>query len=295
VDSEGNVTTEANKVRLRDLKIDHPYFDIQRTFQFLHQRNMPKESYAYTAYFYKSDGTFLSSHDSASTNTPVGWGLTPIPEEAKSMTVVFPVANMPSNVYVEYKMQGVSKNITIQDSEFAFNRRQGITIGGAKQVLIENNKIHDQKGTAPQSGIDLEAGYNLNEQITIRGNHFYNNQAYDVILYDGRHAVVENNRFESKSIGLAISEPFKYATIRNNTFKDARIYAYNYATFANNKMEGGLAAFLGNNVVIDGMEFTDTLVNLASSAPFGIQASNITVNNTKKCIHSSALMQILFI
>jgi hypothetical protein len=179
-------------------------------------------------------------------------------------------------------MQGVSKNITVRDSEFAYNRRQGITIGGAQDVLIQNNKIHDMKGTAPQSGIDVEAGYNLNNNITIKNNHFYNNQAYDLILFDGRNAAVEGNLFESKSIGLAISEPFKHAEIKNNKFNGARIYAYNHATFKDNEMNDALAAFLGHDLVIDGMEFTDTLVNLASSKPFGIEASNIVVENTKK-------------
>jgi hypothetical protein len=122
----------------------------------------------------------------------------------------------------------------------------------------------------------------LNNNITIRNNRFYNNKAYDLILYDGRNAVVEGNYFGSKSIGLAISEPFKYATVTNNHFDGATIIAYNYATFKNNKMNDSHAAFLGDNLVIDGMEVTDTVVNLASATPFGIDASNITVNNTKK-------------
>ena len=75
---------------------------------------------------------------------------------------------------------------------------------------------------------------------------------------------------------------FKYAQISNNHFDGARIYAYNYVDFQDNKMNDALAAFLGHNLVIDGMKFTDSLVNLASSKPFGITASNITVNNTKK-------------
>lgn len=280
VDSKGTLVTDPTKVRVENLKVTHPYFEFQRTFQFLHQRNLPTGNYV--AYFYKADGTFLTSVSSADKNTPVGWGLTEIPKDASYFHVVFDTPSVPKNVYVEYKMQGVSKNVTVKNSDFSFNRRQGITVGGAKDVLIENNKIHDMKGTAPQSGIDLEAGYNLNDRIAIKNNHFYNNQAYDLILYDGRNALVEGNLFESKSIGLAISEPFKYATIQNNTFNGARIYAYNNATFKNNKMSDALAAFLGKDLVIDGFEFQDTLVNLASSVPFGIEASNITVKNTKK-------------
>lgn len=282
VNNSGQLINDDNKIRLENLQLTDPYFDIQKTFQFIHPQNMPKKAQRYAAFFYKEDGTFISKYDSSTTNTPVGWGVTSIPKDASYMHVVFDTGKVDNNIYLELWMQGVSQNITVKNSEFAFNRRQGITVGGAQDVLIKNNKIHDMKGTAPQSGIDIEAGYNLNNRITIKNNHFYNNQAYDLILFDGRNAIVEGNHFASKSIGLAISEPFKYAEIRNNHFDGSRIYAYNYATFKDNKMNDALAAFLGHDLIIEEMEFTDSLVNLASSKPFGIKASNITVNNTKK-------------
>ncbi|WP_078428895.1 right-handed parallel beta-helix repeat-containing protein [Alkalihalobacterium alkalinitrilicum] len=283
VDAEGHLINDPTKSRLTNLPIEHPYFDIQRTFQFIHQQNMPEGSSGYIAYFYKEDGTFLSKQDSRESNTPVGWGLTSIPEEAAYFHAVFPMPEVPDDIYLEYWMQGVSKQITVKNSEFAHNRRQGITVGGAQDVLITNSQFHNMGGAAPESGIDLEAGYNLNDNIHIKENQFYNNAKYDLILYDGRNAIVENNHFASKgAIGLAISEPFKYAKINNNHFDGTKIYAYNHATFRDNKMNDGLAAFLGYDLVIDGMTFTDTLVNLASAKPFGIEASNISVNNTKK-------------
>ncbi|MBT2709492.1 right-handed parallel beta-helix repeat-containing protein [Pseudomonas sp. ISL-84] len=282
VNDSGQLINDNNKIRLENLPLTDPFFDIQKTFQFIHQQNMPKKAQQYAAYFFKKDGTFITKHDSSTTNTPVGWGVTSIPKDASYMHVVFDTGNVDDNIYLELWVQGVSKNITVKNSEFAYNRRQGITVGGAQDVLIKNNRIHDMKGTAPQSGIDVEAGYNLNNRITIKDNHFYNNQAYDLILYDGRNAIVDGNLFASKSIGLAISEPFKYAEITNNHFDGSRIFAYNYATFKDNKMNDAMAAFLGHDLVIEEMEFSDSLVNLASSKPFGIKASNITVNNTKK-------------
>lgn len=287
VNENGELVPDSTKVRLENLPITHPYFDVQRTFQFIHQRNMPKEQHGYVPYFYKADGEFISSHDSQSTNTPVGWGLTPIPLQARYMHVVFNTPRVENNIYLEYWMQGVSKNIEVKNSDLGFNRRQGITVGGAHHVKIVNNVIHDMKGAAPESGIDLEAGYNLNNDIEIVENKFFNNARYDVILYDGRNARVEGNHFASKNaIGLAISEPFKYATIIDNHFDGTKVYAYNYAEFKGNRMNNGLAAFLGNELVIDGMEFTDTVVNLAASEPYGIKASNINVINTNNKLHS---------
>ena len=87
VNASGQLINDDNKVRLEKLPLTDPYFDIQKTFQFLHQQNFPKDSHGYEAYFYKEDGTFISKHDTKTTNTPVGWGLTPIPEDASFMHV----------------------------------------------------------------------------------------------------------------------------------------------------------------------------------------------------------------
>lgn len=60
-------------------------------------------------------------------------------------------------------------------------------------MKIENNDIHDIKGIAPQSGIDLEAGFYPNTNITINNNKIYNNERYNVILFDGEDVIVEGN------------------------------------------------------------------------------------------------------
>ncbi|WNQ12693.1 right-handed parallel beta-helix repeat-containing protein [Paenibacillus aurantius] len=282
VDAKGKLIPDSSKTRLEKISLTHPYFQIQRTFQLMHQQNLAQEAVNYIAYFYKSDGTFLSSLDTKAVNRPMGWGVNDIPAGAAYMNVVFPIAKVDPKVYLEFWMQGVSRNVVVRNSEFAYNRRQGITVGGAQNVKIENNRIHDMKGTAPQSGIDLEAGYLLNDGVHIKGNDFYNNQAYDVVLYDGRNAIVEGNHLGSRSIGLATTEHFKYATIVNNHFDGSNIVTYNNAAFLNNRMNDGMASFLGKDLVLDGMQFTDTLVNLTSTVPFGIQVTNIAVTNTKK-------------
>ncbi|WJH32310.1 right-handed parallel beta-helix repeat-containing protein [Paenibacillus sp. CC-CFT747] len=282
VDAQGKLIPDSSKTRLEKIPLNHPYFQIQRTFQFLNQQNLTKEAVNYITYFYKADGTFISSLDAKAVNRPMGWGVNDIPTGAAYMNVVFPVAKVDPKVYLEFWMQGVSRNVVVKNSEFAYNRRQGITVGGAQNVLIENNRIHDMKGTAPQSGIDLEAGYHLNDKIKIKSNEFYKNQAYDLVLYDGQNAIVEGNHFASTSIGLAISEPFQDALIINNHFDGSRIVAYNRSLFKDNRMNDGTASFIGKNLTIDGMQFTDSLVNLASTMPYGIQVSNITATNTKK-------------
>lgn len=139
----------------------------------------------------------------------------------------------------------------------------------------------------PQAGIDLEGGFgengNRNSNITIKGNQFYNNASYDVILYDGKDAIVEDNHFASKgAIGLAISEPFKGALVKNNHFDGSRIFAAHDATFIGNRMNDSYTTLEGPNIKIEDMTFTDSTFALSAKTPFGISASNITINNNKK-------------
>lgn len=281
VDPDGHLIDDSSHVRITNLQAGPSKLTSHRTFQLLHQQNLPQEMRDYTAYFYREDGTFIEKIDTRDTGTPIGWDLMTAPENTAYFHIVFDIPNVPDNIYVEYRAQAVSTDITVQNSEFAYNRRQGITVGGAQQTLIVHNRIHDMKGTAPQSGIDLEAGYNINDHVTIQENEFYHNAGYDLVLYDGRNAIVEGNHFASKgAIGLALSEIFKDAKVTHNQFDGTQLYAYNDAVFQDNEMTNGLAGFLGKNLVIDGMTFKDTVINFASSEPFGIDASNITLVNT---------------
>lgn len=85
------------------------------------------------------------------------------------------------------------KHITVRNSEIARGRRQGISIVGGTNVLIENNEIHHIEGTAPQFGIDIESLSYKSADIIIRNNDFHHNAGGDVVNCDGRDVLVENN------------------------------------------------------------------------------------------------------
>lgn len=278
IDDKGNFIADPSKIRLKaPLNFNNAIFKTEREFELSNQQKLPG---TFDIFFYKQDGTYLSSLKGQKIRQ-----IMQIPEGAVSFYLVFNQASSAGS-YVEYWQRAVAKEVTVQNSEFAFNRRQGITVGGGDRVTIINNKLHDMKGAAPQSGIDVEAGFSenghRNSNITIQNNQFYNNASYDVILYDGHDATVQGNHLASKgAIGLAVSPPFTSALIKDNHFDGTSIYAYHDVKFEGNQMNDSFTFMEGPNIQLDGMTFTNSKFGITSKQPFGVTASNITMNNVK--------------
>ncbi|WP_025699864.1 fibronectin type III domain-containing protein, partial [Paenibacillus forsythiae] len=277
LDGSGQPRSDSTKIRTREgIYFTHPIFKTERTFEISNLINLPG---GFTVYFYRADGSFITSQQATARQT-----LT-IPGGAAYFHLVFNKASS-TGAYLEAWNRTVSQNTVVKNSEFAFNRRQGITVGGADNALIMNNILHDMKGTAPQSGIDVEGGFgqngSLNTNIYIRNNEFYNNAAYDVILYDGHDVTVEGNHLASKgAIGLAVSESFRNALAVNNHFDGSRIVAYHDATFLNNRLNDSYTYFAGPNIIIDGMEVTNGTLSVSARTTGGIKVSNVNINITK--------------
>ncbi|MCL5127811.1 right-handed parallel beta-helix repeat-containing protein [Algibacter sp. L4_22] len=114
------------------------------------------------------------------------------------------------------------KDITVRRNNFSDNRRQGISLVGSSDVLIEDNEIHHTNGTSPQFGIDLEGAGRLNQNITIRQNYFHNNRGGDVVNTDGENVLFEDNILTQGEDSQYIDGPIVYWknadwTIRNNS------------------------------------------------------------------------------
>ena len=114
------------------------------------------------------------------------------------------------------------KDITIRDSEFDRNRRQGISIVGGVRVLVDGNEIHHTKGTSPQFGIDVESLRYESRDITISNNFFHHNQGGDIVNTDGHNILIEYNRFDEGEGNRNIDGPIVFwpradQTIRHNS------------------------------------------------------------------------------
>lgn len=83
--------------------------------------------------------------------------------------------------------QNYSKNVTIERVSLNYNRRQGISVISAKDLIIRNSTISHTKGTMPQSGIDLEPN-NANEfllNVLIDNVKTMYNENYGVEIWFG--------------------------------------------------------------------------------------------------------------
>jgi len=277
--ASGKAVVDKTKIRTKTpLVFTNSIYKTERYFEMSNPIHLPA---SFDLYFYKKNGQFLLKKTDVKARDIIE-----IPKDADHFHLVFSKTTT-KNAYIEMWTRVDTYNAVVQNSEFSFNRRQGITVAGANKALIQNNVIHDIKGTAPQGGIDVEGGFGengyRNSDITIKGNSFYNNAAYDIILYDGRDAVVEGNHLASKGvIGLAVSDPFTGAVVRNNHFDGTRIIAAHDVTFKDNVMNDSYTTLSGPNIVIDGMEFTDSMFSVSATQPWGVKVSNVTVTNTKK-------------
>ncbi len=87
------------------------------------------------------------------------------------------------------------KNINIFHNNIDNNRRQGISVVGARDVLIEDNEIHHTNGTSPQHGIDIESYPYKTNNVTIRSNYLHDNVG-QILNFDGIDTIIENNYIE---------------------------------------------------------------------------------------------------
>lgn len=284
IDKDGNLIKDSTKIRTKNIKKTSTTNEIFRTIntiQFSRPQNLSKKV-RFDIFFYKENGTFIKSIN----NQEIDWSLTKVPDEASYYHAVFDTPKF-KGIRLEYWNKGISKNVVIKNSESSFNRRQGITVAGVEKMQIINNVIHDIKGTAPQSGIDLEAGFYPNKNIVIKDNKIFNIASYNLILYDGQDVEVEGNYFgpneDKSSIGLAVSEPFRSgALIKNNTFEGAKIAISDHVTFEGNIMKDSVASIGGPDVTINGMEFIDSQLRIGSKEPFGVKVNNVKLTNNKK-------------
>lgn len=286
IDDEGRLVADSNRIRIKNLqKTKLSRTERRQTVELERPEGITNRD-EFDMYFYKADGTFISS----AKNQKFYWSYIPIPSETAYFNATIhesAVVGDNSNVVGGDGIYGMgiyaksrSEAVSVMNSESAFNRRQGITVAGANNIFINNNNLHDMKGTAPQSGIDLEGGVNPNTHVTISQNHFYNNEVYNLVLYDGKDAIVTDNLFEKTPIGLAISDPFSGATIMNNTFLGSSITVAHDATFSNNQIENAKVDLMGKNVIVNKLDLIDASLSVHSDIPFGIELSNISLTNS---------------
>ncbi|MCU7667545.1 stalk domain-containing protein [Bacillus thuringiensis] len=277
IDESGTGIVDSTKIRTKDvIKLNKPILQTEMYFEMSNAKNIP---YTYNVFFYKEDGSFLSSYSVQKPKEVVS-----IPLGASSFKAVFDKTST-TGVTADFWNKVLPSNVTIKNSEFAFNRRQGISVGGADNLQITRNKLHDNKGVGTETGIILEGRYTengmMNQNILIKENEFYENNRYDILLADGQHTMLKENYLGSKGkYGVFVSTLFTDATIKDNTFDGTSADAAHDVTFIGNTMNNSITRFDGPNIIIDGMTFNKSELAVKSNTPFGIEIKNVILNDS---------------
>lgn len=182
--------------------------------------------------FYASDNTFIQMK-----STTFFEGI-PIPENANHAYMSLRQSVVPPYTLLTIRWQDFPRNIHIDRCALHHNRRLGVMLSG-QDVYLKNCKIHDNgtivngvAGTGPNSGLDIEDGGGLNQQIFIENNNFYNNRNWSLILVYGKHIRIKNNTFRDRPIVIMVGTSKN--EIAGNTFINSGAYLYAETLFTNN-------------------------------------------------------------
>ena len=174
------------------------------------------------------------------------------------------------------------KHVDIRENNMFYNRRQGVSIVGGENILIEDNEIHHTGGTRPDFGIDIESLIYSSKDIIIRGNYFHHNRGGDIVNTDGRNVLVEDNILEQGEGSEYIDGPLVYwknadLTIRNNDI-----------TMLSNSVNGKFGIIMYSNdkpktnpatTTIEGNTFNDCGFYIYKGADLNIRDNNIINGN----------------
>jgi parallel beta-helix repeat protein len=284
INNLGIPISQKGKVRSNNYKVAN--FN-ESIYQNPHFRNLmmwlPKGiGGTYDLFYYNKDGNFIKSEKKQRFNST--WGFSRIPEKADFFRVVFNAFST-KNIQVNRMTVAITENMTIRNCDIGYNRRQGITVGASDNIKIINNKIHNTKGTAPESGIDIEPGYYPAINTLVKGNEFLNNKIHMVFSYGGK-AKVEENYFGpnlTDGIGFSINPAYYGAIIANNKFERTNFVTWGNTRFLDNTLISSSASFEGgNDVIVNTLEGIDSNLIFNQTEKKGIKVSNISLKSSNK-------------
>ncbi|MDP1417433.1 right-handed parallel beta-helix repeat-containing protein [Peribacillus simplex] len=114
-----------------------------------------------------------------------------------------------------------SSNVKIKGIKADNNRRQGISIIYAKNIVISDSRFENTNGTPPSSGIDLEpesvVGYSV-KNVLIEKSYFFNNAGFGILVHgDVTGTVVTGNTCNQNGASGIVFFKVKDGIAKNNT------------------------------------------------------------------------------
>lgn len=295
INSIGEIVPSTSKIILSNSDMNLSSIHFQRTKELLVYPSSINSlsTKSYSIYFYDQSNRFISSQK----NIQFLQDSVAIPTGAYYYKLAFDAKNISPDLRVDVWAFYFAENVLVDNSKSHDNRRQGISVVGGRNITITNCTLYDIKGTAPQSGIDVEGGDYPNDTITIENNQFYNNESFDLIFYDGENLKASNNVFGSKGkIGISTSSLSKNKSITNNVFDgtsayvygasfkgntiySAKIYGYKSSIIENNTFQNARLELYDANILVNGCNF----INTDQSVGWNIYTPGIdfTISNSK--------------
>ena len=128
-----------------------------------------------------------------------------------------------------------SDNISICNVTAYNNRRQGLSITGANNVLVANSRFLATNGHQPKSGIDIEP-YDDHKvtNVTIRNCEFRYNEGMGILVYrvtsenKNNILIYDNEFFKNESSGIFINESSGIQIYRNLFEENGGTLAYGW-------------------------------------------------------------------
>ncbi|WP_170974094.1 right-handed parallel beta-helix repeat-containing protein [Peribacillus simplex] len=205
-----------------------------------------------------------------------------------------------------------STNINIKGINANNNRRQGISIIFADNVLISNSRFENTNGTPPSSGIDLEPeiGYSV-KNVQIKDSHFYNNAGFGIqvngkvegtkvtgntcdqngasgiVLYKVKDGVVKDNSCQNNSESGIKIDNSSGVFVKGNSLENNQTGISLVGGSNKNNLSHNTVKYNGNGISLAGVsnnsiKSNESLLNKEYGFYVYIATSNIITNNMCK-------------
>lgn len=128
----------------------------------------------------------------------------------------------------------ISRNVTIKDVHMVNNYRQGISVVGVDNLLIDNVIVRNTSTQYPASGIDFEPNYpdQAITNVTVRNSIFQGNDGFGIMTATTNSALPHSINIENVTIignergGIRMSVPLAGVSIKNAIIVDNDLYGF---------------------------------------------------------------------
>jgi len=177
-------------------------------------------------------------------------------------------------IYVGGRSGVEATHITIRRCVVTNNRRQGMSMTGCRDSLVEGCTFASTHGTAPQAGIDLEPnGGFVVEGVTIRGCTVEGNHGYGIVLSGGREQHVQtitlddnrvaDNGFHGIGVVSSVDCSVRGNTVEHNGRDGVQIAGSSRVRLTGNTIRDNSRRTAGvwDNVIVQSLSTDNTVAN----------------------------------